>query len=664
MKERTSMELTIDTIKNNINDMLNNKSYDKMQSSIDLLYQIYVQCIKNSLAPEKSKLVQEISDDFIELEETLLKSNLFVAGDKLVKKILDATNNNQLQYVNDILFRKWIDGLSLRRNAHELHASIDCYMELFYSYVFSTSKYRYCYFAILSMQNNVNINESSKCTLTLLFAKCFSRLDHNELNKKCLYSIFQYLFNNMFKSPKFQKIINDLICEIFVQNRLELQLRRGLEKLDSIEVLLAIGIYIYYAVNIESSSVVIQKTYTDIADILRNNKPTDHNTNFFNLLQFVNSLHENIWLYYKDIQSVLTMDGWEYVPLNMWKPMRMTNVIRDFYIFYSETYIDANLQDLRLVLKDITYNDLLILLEAYPDMEHFSDDLGCKYKDFINLFSENIGHDVSDLHKSSFVNTLADQFFMAEKTNLARAKYFVDKINKNIDNLQDNIYEKLEKSPLYDSTLESGTSKIINSDIDIEYLAETKNIFGYEDMGKEINSTISNLIFNNLVHDSQTINANNNDNLVNELLIGIKQIFNSDDKIVIFNRKLTDLYEVSYCEDIKSIKFISDFESKASFKNSGLYFPIVISTSDIRISYKVKAIKDKRYSNTEILKNLENRYDDNIKMYKIPIVNNIVVSLNREDAISYYKDKYYGLEIDVIIGYIKPRKSLALIFKN
>lgn len=384
----------------------------------------------------------------------------------------------------------------------------------------------------------------------------------------------------------------------------------------------------------------------------------------------IEKLDERIWMFYEEISRNSQVYRWENTPMNNMYTAKMSEMIDLVYIIYSKMYLKKNTH--KKVLQNLKYYETFHFANLIDRDLKINMDLDKG----IDVFRK-IGYEVGEESKV-FENKVLERYKISVLEELEEVVNKEGDIQNNIEDLKEEIDTAIKKSVLYEKEIEREEiegQEIDTKDIEIEWrimsheLARRGSIGGYESFSDNVREEIEEYLIKTIrVNSFIDINSyEKEDGIVKSILEEIKINFNKEEKVRIWNRLLTDLYSVQASSEEDARRQIELLEENSEIIKTGLYMPILITTKNMDIKFKVNEINILQKNDSEVneeLKSLKKLYDNKVGKYKWNITNEIYIYFNEDEFKRYLKKNEYLVKVSITTSINQQGKVISIDYNN
>lgn len=528
----------------------------------------------------------------------------------------------------------------------------------------------FCASLTYQILNNYNLEDESKIKLIKAVYRAYLPISFTSEKKELqnsfaiTYEIVRLLIQQMIDGRSknlYKQLLVILIGEVYEASKIP----RG-KTLEYDKFTFMIFIYCFYILYNESIfDEVTQEVHREfVMKDLREIVVPGGKIDFYK--SSVEKLEERIWMFYEEISRDSQVYRWENTPMNTVYTAKMSEMIDLVYIIYSKMYLKKNTH--KKVLQNLKYYEIF----------HFANLIDRDLKININLdkgidIFRRIGYEVGEESKV-FEDKVLERYKISVLEELEEAVDKEEDIQNNIENLKEEIDIAIKKSVLYEREIEEIEGQEIDTE-EIEWgimsqeLARRGSIGGYESFSDKVREEIEEYLIKTIrVNSFIDINSyEREDGVVKSILEEIKNNFDKEEKVRIWNRLLTDLYSVQAGSEEDERRQIELLEENSEIIKTGLYMPILITSKNVDIKFKVNTIKILQKSDSEVneeLKSLRKLYDNKVGKYKWNITNEIYIYFNEDEFKRYLKKKEYLVKVNITTSINQQGKVINIDYSN
>lgn len=569
-----------------------------------------------------------ISKDFYYLDKNILIKEILQL---IVQKYKNTSDKNIYLALNKYMLKDILNNINVSNN--EINVAIyqiECFKEIYRDSIIERN-YRedvivdFINFTVpVSYKQYNEFEENNKKGLLLAIIK--HSIDRND-------------------SELYKIIIN----KIYEKNAFEINFK---SKCIIYDIVIIINIYLYYILEREED---FEEDFKNSIKPYLNLKYTDGTKYNFSVNDIIKSIGKNIWDYYSDVYDNMRYGRWECTPKGDAKALVITDILIDFYLFYTIVFIES--YDYRCIINGIkqdreTYMKILSYFNSNGVIKNEIESLLIK---FIELYGFNYN---KELKKNTMIRSkelyyiLYTEFtqlnFEEIKEELNNTNK-IEKINTNISKIKLDIQSQLLNNELYrlvKNPLKKSTEYGIKLLLDNLVLSESISMLNmtYSDA---VVMGIEQKILELLTKKLKYIRIYAKDkNKIQKLLKELKD--NNLNINTTINHTLSEIWYIKYNESTKDIEILDSIEENIKRKyNIGINRgneAILLDAKNLDIKIKITELSIDQISEEEIRKYM-NKNKKSSGNYGVNDINNIVIELNEEQAKSYLKLRYNQLDI-------------------
>lgn len=514
--------------------------------------------------------------------------------------------------------------------------------------------------SVLTIQDNRNISEVEKWELYKYYCKEITTLvfvdktsDLYTVKKEAIYKICKKLCND--DNPSH---FGYLISELFIANRLGV-INLYSEKWP--EILATILVYLYY--------VSIREEYfdTDYRETIREYAYLSNNDNISDkpkLIDMIKHSHGELWNYYNEVYEQLTNRSWEKMRMNSVKKCIIDSVVNEFFIFYSICYAQVTYTK-TTNFKSLNHNKLGLFLE------YFNSDATLKevYKNNFEKFKIWIGYDLPEHTANSEFYMMLNKIYKESVINENKEnRLLVSEISVKEEEYAEQITNIFKKSYFNADKIEGRYIKLYLCDnLTIDVLSGKATLFN--NIAEEFLAGFEIRIHNHIQKKFKIFKYSIEDtNKIRRLLEDIELLKDKHGYVIdtCLNSMPSEISLLTYNENEKMRDILKTYEKNINRKGNFYrnYQSILFDQNKVNIQLEVISVKFSDLNVSQIDQQIQSRkqVDD---LYQINTDNNLISMMTKDEATTYFKDKYKNIVVHCKLRAQVPKNSgIILEFSN